>query len=155
MNIKQTIIKLRIGYIWAIICVLLIPITFMGNMYFSKQMVKLPFMKVNPVFTGGDINKTIEENGLIITIYKPVFEALIGESNNGFVQIKFSSNDKLPEKIDMKIDYNNDGRDDFRLIINTHTGATGIEAFNEHVKDIKVSSRVKTDWIVRVNLKKK
>lgn len=80
MNIKEIVKKLRIGYIWVIICVLLIPASFMGNMYFSKQLVKLPFMRVNPVFTGGDISKTFEDNGLTISIYKPVFESLIGET---------------------------------------------------------------------------
>ena len=134
MNIIEVIKKLKIGYIWAIICVLLIPITFMGNMYFSKQLVKLPFMRVNPVFTGGEINRVIEDNDLTISIYKPVFEALIGESSRGFVQVKFSTKDKLPETIDRIIDYNNDGVNDFRLIVNTKTGATGIEPLNSHVE---------------------
>ena len=154
MNIKEIVMKSGIGYIWAIICLLLIPASFMGNMYFSKQLAKLPFMKVNPVFTGGVISKTIEDNSLTVSVYKPVFEALIGESSNGFVQVRFSDKDKLPLIIDRKIDYNNDGKEDFRLIINTQTGDTKIESLNNHVDGIKVSSRVKTDWIVRVNLHK-
>jgi len=154
MNFKEIVMKYRIGFIWATICVLIIPATFMGNIFFAKQLVKLPFMKVNPVFTGGDIYQSFDDNGLTITLYKPVFEALIGKSSSGFVQVRFSAKDKLPLTIDRKIDYNNDGMDDFRLIINTQSGTTGIESLNNHVKDIRVSSRVKTDWIVRVNLHK-
>jgi hypothetical protein len=144
-----------IAYIWAIICVLLIPLTFIGNANFAKQFSKLPFMKVNPKYTGGQVARTIKEGSLTTYIYNPVFDALIGKSSKGFVQIKFSDTLQLPATIDKKIDYDNDGKPDFRLIINTITNNTGIEILNDNVLNLNISSKVKKDWIVRVNIKNK
>lgn len=143
-----------IAYIWAFACVLLIPLTFMGNANFAKQLAKLPFMKINPVFSGGEVARSFENNGLKVVIYKPVFAALIGESKSGFVQIKFSDDNQLPKLISQEIDYNNDGKTDFNININTVTGETKLEPLNGNVKSMAVSAKVKMDWIIRINIHK-
>jgi hypothetical protein len=140
------------AYIWAIICVLLIPVTFMGNDQLASMLAKLSFMKVNPVYSGGETDRIIVKDSLIITINKPVFAALIGESSEGFVQIKFSDSTHLPETIRQEIDYNNDGTGDFVLNINTFSNQTHLVPINENVRDLIISSKVKKDWIVRVGL---
>jgi hypothetical protein len=140
------------AYTWAIICALLIPITFMGNNQFALMLAKLPFMKVSPVYTGGEPDRVIEKGSMKITINKPVFEALIGESNEGFVQIKFSDSIPLPEIVHQEIDYNNDNSADFIVDINTLSNQSKIVALNKNVKELIVSSKVKNDWIVRVRL---
>lgn len=140
------------AYTWAIICALLIPVTFMGNNQFAKLLAKLPFMKVNPVYTGGEADRTIVKDSLKITINKPVFAALIGESSEGFVQVKFSDSIQLPKIIKHEIDYNNDGSPDFILNVNTISGNTKLEPLNKNVIALIVSSKVKNDWIVRVRL---
>jgi hypothetical protein len=142
------------AYIWAVICMLLIPITFMGNNGFAKQLAKLPFMKVNPIYTGGDPDRSYQVDSLTITINKPVFEALIGESTKGFVQVRFSPAGSLPSTIVQSIDFNNDGSNDFYLAINTKTGDTEYRAQNTLCAGLNVSSRVKKDWVVRINLVK-
>ncbi len=143
-----------IAYIWAFACVLLIPLTFMGNANFAKQLAKLPFMKINPVFSGGEVARSFENNGLKVVIYKPVFAALIGESKSGFVQIKFSDDNQLPKLISQEIDYNNDGKTDFNININTVTGETKLKPLNGNVKSMAVSAKVKMDWIIRINIHK-
>ena len=140
------------AYIWAIICMLLIPVTFIGNNYFAQKFAHLPFMKVNPKFTGGDIARSYEKDSLNITIYKPVFESLIGTSTNGFVQVKFSGAKQLPSLIHSVIDYDGDGKPDFDLNINTLTNDTKFESFSKYVTKIDVSSKVKDYWIVRVKI---
>lgn len=141
------------AYLWAVLCVLLIPATFIGNAGFAKQLAKLPFMKISPVYSGGEIDRTIADNGLRIDIYKPVFEALIGESSKGFVQVKFSADSILPVQIDREIDYDNDGSPDFKLAINTKTGDTQFESFNKYATDLGISAKVKDYWIVRVEMR--
>jgi hypothetical protein len=140
------------AYTWAIICALLIPVTFMGNGQFATLLSKLPFMKVSPIYSGGVADRVIEKSGMKITINKPVFEALIGESREGFVQIRFSDSTQLPATIMQVIDYNNDGSGDFILNINTRSNQTQMEPINKNVRQLIVSSKVKNDWIVRVGL---
>lgn len=140
------------AYTWAFFCVLLIPITFVGNYQFASLLAKMPFMKVNPVFTGGEIDRTIEKDSLKIIINKPVFEALIGKSSKGFVQIKFSGNNQLPNIIKQEIDFNNDGSSDFILNINTISNITKLEPLSKNIKGLIISSKVKKDWIVRVRI---
>jgi hypothetical protein len=140
------------AYFWAVICMLLIPITFMGNNYFAQKFARLPFMKVNPVFTGGDVARSYVQDSMNITIYKPVFESLIGTSSRGFVQVKFSSANQLPSLIHSAIDYDADGKPDFDLNINTLTNDTKFESLSQNVSKIDVSSKVKDYWIVRVKI---
>ena len=138
------------SYIWAIFCMFLIPITFMGNDSFAKKIATLPFMKVNPVYTGGDSLFSYQQDSIVITVNKPVFAALTGTSNNGYVQVKYTG--KLPENIQSRIDYNQDGHADFDLNINTLNGETKLNALTAGVKELQVSSKVKDYWVVRVNL---
>lgn len=142
------------AYLWAIACLFLIPVTFIGSDSFARQLSKLPFMKVNPIYTGGEITNSINEPGLNTYIYKPVFEALIRESKVGFVQVKFSSpSDTLPEIITKTIDYNLDDSNDFVLEVNTYSGKTILTSLNPLVENVNISSRLKNEWVVRVGLK--
>jgi hypothetical protein len=141
------------AYLWAVICVLLIPAAFIGNNSFAKQLAKLPFMKINPIYSGGEIARVTGDSALKITIYKPVFEALIGESSEGFVQVKFEGDSLLPEFIQKELDFDNDGVQDFKLAINTKTNNTQFDAFNKDLIDLGISTKVKDYWIVRVEVK--
>jgi hypothetical protein len=141
------------AYIWAIACLLLIPVTFIGNNSFANQLAKLPFIKINPLYSGGELTDSITGQDMNIYIYKPVFEALIGESREGFVQIRFSPAGKLPDMITKSIDFDNDGITDFGVNINTGNGETNLNPSNPFITKIIISSKVKEDWIVRVGLK--
>jgi len=126
----------------------------MGNPFLAKKLATLPFMKVNPVFSGGDITRSYSQDSLVITVYKPVFESLIGSSNHGFVQVKLAGVNQLPQIIHCTIDYDADSKADFCLNINTASNETKLESLNPLVTAINVSSRVKNYWVVRVNLEK-
>ena len=142
-----------LGYIWAIACLIVLLAAFVKNDSFAGKMAKLPFIKLHPVYSGGDETKVINEPGMDITIYKPVFDRIIGESKTGFVQLKFtSSTDTLPSIINKEIDYNFDNAVDFSVEINTLTGETKLKPVNTLVKDLNVSSKVKKSWVIRVNV---
>jgi hypothetical protein len=141
------------AYLWAIACLLLIPVTFIGNDSLANKLSKLPFMKVNPLYSGGELSDSIKEQNLDTYIYKPVFEAFIGESREGFVQIRFSPAEKLPDQITKSIDFDNDGTTDFEVNINTRNGETILNPSNPFITKLIISSKVKKDWIVRVGLK--
>lgn len=140
------------AYTWAIACALLLPITFIGNDFFAQKLALLPFMKVNPKYTGGDVDRYYTKDSLTTTIYKPVFAALTGQSSKGFVQVKYSAAKQLPAIIHSTVDYNNDSKADFTLSINTTTGDTKLNPLSNDVLRVNVSSKVKDYWIVRVNV---
>jgi hypothetical protein len=48
-------IKITAGIIWALAGLILILILFPGLTGFSKSLAQLPFMKINPNYSGGEV----------------------------------------------------------------------------------------------------
>lgn len=89
----------------------MIIILFPGLNGFSVSVSKLPFMKLNPRYTGGEVAFQIIEESCTLDVRKPFFNGLLKERNSGFVQLEWRG--KIPEMIKDSIDYNCDGRKDF------------------------------------------
>jgi hypothetical protein len=142
------------AYIWAFACFILIPVTFIKNDILAQQMARLSFMKIHPRYSGGKEKSSSLVNGLNITIYEPVYNGLTGGGTDGFVQVKFSGIQKLSALIHETIDYNFDNTPDFEVSINTSDGATELKSLNSNVKSLAVSSKVKEDWLIRVNIER-
>ncbi len=141
-----------IAYFWATLCFLLIPVTFVQNDLLSKQLTRFSFMRVHPVYSGGELNKTYESGNLLISVNHPVQSTLWKKSSKQVVQVAFSSTQALPELIEQTIDYNFDDVHDFKITVNTPNGKTELFPLNKKVKSLYASSKVKEKWIVRVNL---
>jgi len=142
------------AYIWAVACFLLIPVTFIKNDALALQLAKLPFMKIHPKYNGGELNRKYDKGGLGIAVNKTVYAALFGEGNKGFVQVTFSTHGQLPELINQTIDYNFDASPDFEVVINTLNGETKLTPLSTTVKSLYASSKVKENWVIRINLEK-
>jgi hypothetical protein len=142
------------AYIWAFACFLLIPVTFIKNDTLAEQLARLPFMKIHPKYSGGKENRTYMANGLLITVNEPVYGGIKGRRSNGFVQVKFSGTNKLPAAIHETVDFDFNGQPDFEVSINTGNGVTELARLNPHVKSLEISSKVKNDWVIRVNIDK-
>jgi hypothetical protein len=141
-----------IAIVWAFFCTVLILVVVINGPQLAQASAKLPFMKINPLFTGGELNYTVTKHSLVIAINKPVFEALIGKSKTGFVQVKFSGSRKALQLIEQEIDYDLDTKADFRLKINTLKNKTEFISLNPNVISVIVSSKVKNNWIVRIKV---
>jgi hypothetical protein len=146
--------KLRIipAYIWASVCFILIPVTFIKNDALAEKLSRLPFMKIHPKYSGGDERLAYISNGLHISVFEPVYTGIRGKGPDGFVQVKFAGTHKMPAAINEAIDYDLNGDADFRVAINTSDGTTTLEKLNSRVQSIQVSSRVKDYWLIRVNV---
>ena len=145
-------IKITAGIIWAFICLILIIILFPGLNEFSTAAAKLPFMKINPNFTGGEIAGQFITPGCTLVVRKPVFDGLFGEQNNGFVQLDWRGN--LPEEIIDTIDYDFDGIPDFGIRIRRADLTASVDLLNRKIKDVAISSPTSYGWAVRVRLVK-
>jgi len=148
----KTILSI-IGYSWAVICLLLIPATFIGNGSFANMLAKQSFMKVNARYSGGDLDHYLTKKNYKLEINKPVFTALVGESAEGFVQVKWVVDKELPPAICDTIDFDKNGTPDFIVNIDTKSSKTEFKALDKNVLELNISSKVKNSWLVRVNLK--
>ncbi len=144
-------IKIISGIAWAFISLVLIIILFPGLNNFSASAAKLPFMKINPNYTGGDVAKEIVADACTLQIRKPVFDGLFRERKHGFVQIDWRG--IVPGKINDTIDFNFDGIPDFSVFIDREKAITELKPLNASVERIGTSTPTSYGWVVRVELK--
>jgi hypothetical protein len=144
--------KIVMGLIWAFAGLIMIVILFPGLRGFSKGLATLPFMKINPRYSGGIVAFSEIMPSCTLVVHKPVFRGLWKERTNGFVQVDWRGN--LPEIISDTIDYDMDGSPDFAVIINTVESRSELVSLAGMVENINISSRVSYGWALRVNLKK-
>jgi hypothetical protein len=145
-------VKTVMGIIWACAGLILIVVLFPGLTGFSKALGSLPFMKINPRYSGGDIAFSQVMPSCTLVVRKPVFTGLWKERNNGFVQVDWRGD--IPAIISDTIDYNMDSSPDFAVRINTVEPGSELVPLSDHVENINVSTRVSYGWALRVNLRK-
>jgi hypothetical protein len=145
-------VRIIAGICWAIAGLILIIILFPGLNSFSVSFSKLPFMKLNPRYTGGEIATQLISEKCTLDIRKPVFSGLLKERNSGFVQLDWHGT--VPGIIKDSIDYDNDGKKDFCIEVNRAKSESGIQLYNSKVKKILISTPASYGWAVRVGLSK-
>lgn len=82
-----------IAKFWAILSIFLLLGSFMFGQQLQDQLMKAPFMHIDPSFSGGEVESTINQGAYTINIHQKVFPALIGEGKEGFRQITVIKND--------------------------------------------------------------
>ena len=145
-------IKIIAGISWAFLGLFLIIFLFPGLNSYSVSVSKLPFMKINARYTGGEIAKQIVADRCTLDIRKPVFNGFLKERKNGFVQMDWRGN--IPELINDSIDYDQDGIKDFCILVDRNNKKTVLKPFNINVKSVKISTSTSYGWAVRVGLQK-
>jgi hypothetical protein len=143
-------LKIIAGIIWAFLGLILIIILFPGLNGYSVSVSKLPFMKLNPIYSGGEIVKQVVADRCTLDIRIPVFNGFIKERNTGFVQLDWKGN--LPELINDSIDYDQDGVKDFIISVDRKTSKTILNPINTKAKKVVISTRTSYGWAVRVGL---
>lgn len=145
-------IKIIAGITWAFAGLIMIIILFPGLNSFSSAAARLPFMKINSNYTGGEVAKQLISEDCTLDIRKPVFDGLFKERKNGFVQIDWRGN--LPDKLIDTIDYDLDRIPDFGIVIDRINSKTSLDPMSRKVKEIGISTPTSYGWAVRVELKK-
>lgn len=145
-------VKIIAGISWAFLCLILIIILFPGLNGFSVSVSKLPFMKLNPRYSGGEIANQMITESCTLDIRKPVFNGFLKEKKSGFVQLDWRGN--VPEMINDSIDYNNDGSKDFCIVVDRESSKTLFDPLNDKVKSVIISTPTSYGWAVRVELTK-
>lgn len=154
-------IKTFLGYFIAFLGVPLVLATFMGNQFFTEVLVNTTGLEVSPWIIGGELQETLPRDGYNTLIYAPVFMGLIGETNEGFIQIAWSPANNLPEIISEEFDVNKDGKVDFKVTLNTEEKTATLDAYSADVLSMegpfnyKTRDALKTETqAVRVTIKR-
>ena len=79
-------LKSFFGYTIAFLGIPIVLATLMG-MDGWMQAIAGSGLVVSPLYSGGEVAQTIQHTGYHTSVHDPVFAALIGESNEGFVQV--------------------------------------------------------------------
>ena len=143
-------VKIIAGISWAFFCLILIIILFPGLNSFSFSVSKLPFMKLNPRYTGGEIADQVLSKSCTLDIRKPVFNGFLKERNLGFVQLDWHGT--IPDIIKDSIDYNHDGIKDFCVLIDRKNSKTVLDPINRKIKGVLISTQTSYGWAVRIGL---
>ena len=142
------------GYAWAATCVVIVLATFAGNDYFSGKLASATGIIVSPRFSGGEIVRSIDHGTYRTVIRRPVFDGLIGERKEGFIQIEWQPVTALPPVIEDGIDYTGDGKEDFSFRLDTAAGAGALTSRNPSVIAIQTLVKVNQGWVARIQLRK-
>jgi hypothetical protein len=145
-------IKIITGITWAFVCLFFMILLFPQLNTFSSSAARLPFMKINPNYTGGEVaGKYVTENCTLV-VHEPVFDGLIKERKTGFVQVDWRG--KLADKFIDTIDYDLDKKPDFIIQIDRTSLETVLNPLTSKVKDVNVSTPASYGWAARINLKR-
>lgn len=147
-------IRSILGYMWAGAAIIVIFATFLGSGFFSRALVAASGVKISPWYSGGEVVWSVNYGSYRALIHRPVFDALIGERKEGFIQVNWEPLAGLPGVIEESVDYNGDGKEDFSIRIDTKTGKTTLTRINPQVTSIEESVKLDNGWVVRVQLKK-
>ena len=145
-------VKIIVGISWAFLGLIMIIVLFPGLNNLSGSVARLPFMKLNPRYSGGEIENQIVTGSCTLNIRKPVFNGFFRERERGFVQLDWRGS--VPEKINDSIDYDHDGTSDFVILVDRKDSKTDLKPINTKVKSVIISTPTSYGWSVRVGLTK-
>ena len=142
-----------LGYTTAVLMMVVVLATFLGMNSFSHKLISATGLKISPWFSGGEIVRTIDHGSYKTLQHRAVFDALIGQRAEGFVQVDFSPSAALPDKINEKIDFDLDGKIDFNLEYDVSSNSAVLTAYNPRVLSLAGCYVLKERRAVRVRLR--
>jgi len=146
-------IKVFWGYTVAVLCTFVVLATFIGNESFAEMFVSATGVVISPIYTGGEVIKTIDHGDYKTMIHRPVFEGILLPSQDGFVQINWVKVKAIPDIIVEDIDFNGDAVADFHINYDTKHNKANITPYNSSVVSLKDTYILKDSLAVRVILK--
>jgi hypothetical protein len=146
-------IRTYLAYGWALLATPLVLVTFMGMEPLRDRFVAITGLHVHPLYTGGEQAQTIDHPSYQTIVNRPVFDGLIGQRRKGFVQIQWQPKDaNLPDLIDEQVDFDQDGKVDLEIHLDTRANQARLDASDPRVLSIDEVVKVRSGRLVRVSL---
>lgn len=134
-----------IAKFWAILSIFLLLGSFMFGMQLQDLLMKAPFMRIDPSFSGGEVESTVNQGAYTINIHQKVFPALIGEGSEGFRQITVIKNDSAVNNYNIKT-FAVDSLTTIKIVDNVPEVTKGVSSFTINevgLSDKKMIFRIK------------
>jgi hypothetical protein len=147
-------IRSLLGYTVAWLAVPMVMATFIGMNFWSYQLANITGVKVSPWYTGGEEIRTIQHGSYQTILHRPVFDGLLWEKKEGFIQINWKPLNVVPAKLDEEIDWNGEGKADFRIEWDTQSNVVKLSPFSPQVLGLEGYYRLKESLAIRVLLRK-
>lgn len=150
------IMKSILGYMAATLSLLIMLVSVLSFTAFpdtSKWFVAATGLVTSPNYSGGEVVKTIKHGAYQTEIHRPIFDALIGETKEGFIQVGWRPANALPPRIDEEIDFDADGQADFRVAIDTASHQATLTPASPNVLSLQGVYRIGESLAIRVKLR--
>ena len=147
-------LKAITGYALALLSLVGFMVVILGLGGWMNLLVSATGLTVSPWFSGGQVVRTVEHGAYRTEIHRPVFDALIGERSEGFVQVSWRPDGAVPERLDEEVDYNGDGKADFRVQVGTSPREAALTPYAPGVVSVSGPYHLTGAWAVRVELRK-
>ena len=148
------IVKAIYGYILAVLGVPLVLFGLMGpSGGLGELFISATGLTLSPWIDGGEVVETIDHGTYQTHVHRMVFDALIGERKEGFVQVDWAPIHALPARIDEEIDADGDGKTDFRVEVEAATKETTLTPYAFWVLELEGTYKLEDFLAVRVTLK--
>jgi hypothetical protein len=144
-----------LGYLWAVSAFFVVLATFFGNDYLSRKLAAETGVTVSARYSGGEIVRVIDHGSYKTYLHRPVFDGLIVERDDGFIQMNWEPFVGLPSVIEETIDFDGNGKGDFFITLDTKTGTASLISYNTTVVSVDRVYKLKNGWAARVSLRKK
>ena len=134
-----------ISKFWAILTVFLLLGSFLFGQQLQSVLLRAPFMRIDPSFSGGEVERTIQSSPYTIQIHEKVFPALIGEGSEGFRQITIIKNDSAVNNYNIKT-FAVDSLTTIKIVDNVPEVTKGVSSFTINevgLSDKKMIFRIK------------
>lgn len=146
--------KTILGYTWAALAIIIAPITYIGGSAISRALASATGVIVSPRYSGGEIVQTINHGTYTTAVHRPVFDALIGQTKTGFIQVNWLPAAGLPPVVTETVDCNGDGKADFTIVLNTKTGEAVLTDKAAIVLSLEKTYHLRDGWAARINLQR-
>jgi len=147
-------IKTIIGYFLAALALPVVLATFMGLELWSHNLASSTRITISPWFSGGEVIRTIDHERYQTLIHRPVFDGLLKERKEGFVQVDWAPLSGLPGLIKEDIDFGGDGRKDFLVELDAQAGSAVITPYSQRVINLEGCYKIGEARTIRVLLKR-
>ncbi|MBP2645116.1 MAG: hypothetical protein H6Q75_556 [Firmicutes bacterium] len=148
------LVRRMLSYTVALFMIVVALATLMGGNFFAAKLANTTGIKVSPWYTGGEVVKVIDHGGYRTLIHRPVFDALFGQTQEGFVQIDWQPLAALPETMEEDIDCFNSGNAACHIRLDTKTPTAQVTVYNPQVIGLEKSYKLKDGLAVRVLLRR-
>ena len=144
-----------LGYTAASLATLLVlaVIALMVGGGLDKMVDKALGLTLAPSINGGEVTVTIPHGAYEAQVHRMVFDGLLGQRREGFIQVDWTPLANLPGSIDEEVDADADGRPDFRLTVDTAKAASRLTPYASWVLGLEGTYRRTESLAVRVQLK--